>query len=152
MPDTENLLAISNLYGISLDELVLLASKNNAEKFVKSEEKSLTNTSISKNKQTAIHILKTTPYPILILIPFLLWGFIWDGWTVAWTLFLTIPIYYSIIKCLKTNSLKYFNYPVLLAFIYLLLGMQWGWWHPHWILFLTLPVYYAIIKCIKYLK
>ena len=150
LPDTENLIALSQLYEISLDELVQYTAKpsplilHKDAEYIEDEdedEKTIAN--------KAIHILRIFPYPVLIFIAFLLWGFIWDGWIVAWTLFLTTPIYYSIIHCLRTNSLKHFNYPVLITFIYLFLGMQWGWWHPHWILFLTTPVYYAIIKCIE---
>ena len=143
LPDTENLIALSKLYGISLDELVYHTTKTShiiLQEEVEEEETASNN---------VIHFLRKFPYPILIFIAFLLWGFIWDGWIVAWTLFLTTPIYYSIIQCLRTNSLKHFNYPVLITFIYLFLGMQRGWWHPHWILFLTVPIYYAIIKCIE---
>ncbi len=37
-----------------------------------------------------------------------------------------------------------FPYPVLLALIYVALGFAGGWWHPAWLLFLTVPLYYLI--------
>jgi len=63
-------------------------------------------------------------------------------------LFVTIPVYYSIIECIKTKRIEPFAFPVLIAFIYLLIGMQWGMWHPHWVLFLSIPLYYPIANAI----
>ncbi len=37
-----------------------------------------------------------------------------------------------------------FPYPVLVCIVYLLLGFLCDWWHPGWILFLTVPIYYSI--------
>lgn len=35
-----------------------------------------------------------------------------------------------------------FPYPVFVAFAFLLLGFVFHWWHPGWMLFLTIPLYY----------
>ncbi|HIW74158.1 MAG TPA: helix-turn-helix transcriptional regulator [Firmicutes bacterium] len=35
-----------------------------------------------------------------------------------------------------------FPYPVLVALVYVALGFAGGWWHPAWLLFLTIPLYY----------
>ena len=150
LPDTENLIALAELYGVTLDKLVHSTTNDTTPRKVENFE-------IDERQEQTISIriaqtLKLLPYPILILIAFLLWGFIWDGWSIAWTLFLTIPIYYSIAQCFKTSNLKHFNYPFLITFIYLFCGMQWKWWHPHWVLFLTIPVYFAVIKCIERLR
>ena len=35
-----------------------------------------------------------------------------------------------------------FPYPVAVTIAYLLMGFLLGWWHPGWIIFLTIPLYY----------
>ena len=35
-----------------------------------------------------------------------------------------------------------FPYPVFIAFVYLFVGFVFSWWHPGWMLFLTIPLYY----------
>lgn len=42
-----------------------------------------------------------------------------------------------------------FPYPVLVAIAYLLMGFLWKLWHPGWIIFLTIPVYYWIGNAIS---
>ncbi len=153
-PDTENLISIAKLYGVSLDELVNNVKETNSSvtNVPPDEASALDIVEETKHINKSIRILKLIPYPILIVIAFLLWGFLGSAWHVSWTLFLTIPVYYSIIKCIKEKSCKYYAYPFFATFLYLLLGMQWGLWHPYWILFITIPVYYTIIEAIEEFK
>lgn len=37
-----------------------------------------------------------------------------------------------------------FPYPIAVALVYLLLGFTGNWWHPGWLLFLTVPLYYLM--------
>ncbi|HIZ19612.1 MAG TPA: helix-turn-helix transcriptional regulator [Firmicutes bacterium] len=37
-----------------------------------------------------------------------------------------------------------FPYPIAVALVYLLLGFIGNWWHPGWLLFLTVPLYYLM--------
>ena len=104
---------------------------------------------VPSKKGIALRLLTYLPYPIVITIAYLLWGFLGDGWALGWTLFVTIPIYYTLIECIKTKKASHFAYPVLVAFIYLFVGMKWGYWHPNWVLFLTIPIYYAITAAIE---
>lgn len=100
-------------------------------------------------KRRFLRLLHNLPYPILICVAYLFWGFFAkdsSGWQIGWTLFITIPIYYSIIDCFRTKKLSPFCYPVLVTFVYCLIGMAWGLWHPYWILFITIPIYYAIAE------
>lgn len=102
-------------------------------------------------KRKFLRVLHALPYPIMVTIAFLLWGFLAkdaSGWTVGWTLFITIPVYYSVIDCFRTKRLSNFCYPVFIAFLYCLFGMLWGLWHPLWIMFITIPVYYVIADAI----
>ena len=199
LPDTENLIKISKLYGVSLDELVGNINPNqvqndqpnqddspqkNNEASPKSEHKSeiqidevgvhisreneihinddvhfddvdtniivhIETSQTPQEKKITLRLLEYLPYPILITIAYLLWGFLWNGWAVGWTLYMTIPVYYSVLECIKKKKASHFAYPVLVAFIYLFMGMQWSYWHPHWISFLSIPIYYAITSAIE---
>lgn len=37
-----------------------------------------------------------------------------------------------------------FPYPIFIALAYLVMGIVWDLWHPAWILFITIPIYYSM--------
>lgn len=162
LPDTDNLITIANLYNISLDELIGRPAPEKTEKADPQEEYededdkedaeaeayySDDGTPADK-KRKALRALHALPYPVFATVVFLLWGFLLDGWYISWTVFITIPVYYSVIECIRTKKLSRFAYPVFITFVYCLIGMQWDGWHPWWILFVTIPIYYAIASAI----
>ena len=103
------------------------------------------------NKRKFLRLLHNLPYPILVTVAYLLWGSLASdnsGWQIGWTLFITVPIYYSIIDCFRMKQFTPFCYPILVAFVYCFMGMAWGMWHPYWILFITVPIYYGIAEAI----
>lgn len=98
-------------------------------------------------------VLYTVPYSIICTAAFLILGFTLRAWDWAWTLFMTIPIYDSILDTIRKKRLTSFAYPVFTAFLYCLFGMLFNWWHPGWIIFVTIPVYYPIAEAIdRYTK
>lgn len=42
-----------------------------------------------------------------------------------------------------------FPYPVACALLYLLTGCLFGWWHPGWLIFLTIPLYYWVARIVE---
>lgn len=174
LPDVDNLITIAKVYGVSLDELVdnsptvtvdepktealvvetppQYKTKEEIDDEEKEDEQEAAYFSYdgtpADTKRKILRVLHALPYPILTTIAFLVWGFVWEGWAVAWTLFVTIPVYYSILNCIRLKKFAPFAYPVLVAAVYLFIGMQWDLWHPWWILFITIPVYYAIAEAI----
>ena len=88
------------------------------------------------------------PYPIIAVAAFLIWGFC-GGWAISWIVFLTVPLYYTLIDAITKRNPKVFAFPVLVVTVYLWLGLTMGLWHPCWILFLTVPVYYCICDMFK---
>lgn len=48
------------------------------------------------------------------------------------------------------NPLYTFPYALLVALIYLVLGFVFGLWHPGWVIFLTIPFYYWIASVITH--
>ena len=158
LPDTDNLITVSKLFGASLDELVGNTESDeplirDAELACENTEKRGTDTqneesSYEKKKRIVIKVFSSLPYFILVTIAFLLWGFLAGGWRVAWTLFVTIPVYDSLIECIRRKKFSEFAYPVFVAFIYLFLGMQWHLWHPYWVIFITIPIYDCVADAI----
>lgn len=200
LPDLENLILLSELYGTSLDLLVGRQSRPAAE----GEEASAPPVEIQENSSDAgeadgntteedaeltaeedddtampdedeeieaegedgtsiviegaendqegrgfaAFLEKAVPYPILATIGFLLWGFLGHGWHLSWILFVTIPVYYSLLEAFRKRRADVFAYPVLVTVIYLFFGMGKSLWHPLWVLYLTVPVYYCIAEAI----
>jgi transcriptional regulator with XRE-family HTH domain len=91
------------------------------------------------------------PYPILTVIAYCMFGYfnVCGGWGFGWIIFLTIPIYYSLIDAITKRDANHFAYPVLAAIIFLVMGFAFGLWHPGWVIFLTIPVYYGIAKSFR---
>ena len=204
-PDTENLIIISNTFGITLDELVRgdLSGRDTAHENTLEEDTyeelnqdseiftdgdfiqlkdgdSLvaikgghirvsdgeTNVSVNlaipgihiKNikdgteRKIKLWLCYAIPYPIVVTVAFLLIGFLAHGFYWSWTLFMTIPLYYSLLDAIKEKHPNKFAYPIFVAFLYCLLGMLLHFWHPGWIMFLTIPIYGAIAEAIdKYI-
>ena len=95
-------------------------------------------------------IWMSVPYPIICTIAYLLFGClnICGGWGRAWIVFITIPIFYSIIGAIYKRKFSTFAYPVFTALIFFYLGLYHGIWHPSWIIFITVPIYYPIADAI----
>lgn len=78
--------------------------------------------------------------PLISLFLFLGIGFFWDKWSIAWIVFLLIPIMPFL---LGLKSLR-LTFPTLVLFAYLVIGIVWGLWHPGWIIFLLVPIYHIL--------
>lgn len=94
---------------------------------------------------------KRFPFPILTTVLYILFGYfnICGGWELGWLIFLTIPLYYSLIDAIARKNASEFAYPILATIIYLYIGMVDSLWHPGWLVFLTIPIYYFLVEFIK---
>lgn len=144
-PDTDNLICLAKLYNISLDEL--LQTDETIDEIVQNEVKKDDEVIIKKEHNQSFWVL--FPYPVFVTVVFLILGLVWGLWYISWILFVTIPVYYSIVNAIHHKNLSYFNYPVFIVCIYLLLGFLTGLWGIMWILFVTIPLYYGIINAIN---
>ncbi len=180
-PDTDNLIELSKIYEISLDELVgnehtqqkedkddsnrktftLTDDENNKIQFVKGDkddddEDDDEDKNDEKNHPifTTVSVIISCALTIAVVVTYILLGTLLGLWGQAWVLFLLIPIIPSLINAIFFKKMHRFAYPVLVAFVYLMLGMWYpgGYWHPWWLLFLTIPVYYVIADAIKKVK
>ena len=151
-PDTDNLIELARLYGISLDELVLgsevdgMASPDmpvdEAGASVASSGTQATGCSTESDENhdddsddeendsdepqpTESRIgwwLRQFPTGVVATVVYLTLGFACHAWHPGWLVFLLIPVVDSIFACLRMRSPKGFAYPVFCAFLYLLLG------------------------------
>lgn len=97
------------------------------------------------------HFLLTLPYPIIATIAYILFGTfdVCGGWGHGWIIFLTIPLYYTLIEAILKRDANIFCYPVFAVIAFLIMGFVWGLWHPGWVVFLTIPIYYTIVSGFK---
>ena len=90
------------------------------------------------------------PFPIIVLVIYLLLGFVAKLWHPMWILFLLIPAYYhfSLISA-RASSKKQFllGLPVIEAalILFLVIGFFFSGWAWAWVLFLVALVYYWYI-------
>ena len=125
-PDTDNLIALARLYGISLDAMLLSdarpdetdAAREEREVFEAAQawedaEKKKQKKAWKKTKEkllwlltlammvglpVIVHLLRLDAvYPVIITVAYLITGFLLENWHPGWMLFLTIPIYYAVL-------------------------------------------------------
>lgn len=102
--------------------------------------------SVAAEEQHHKNIWLKLPYPIVTVIAYILFGTlnVMGGWAFGWIVFLTIPLYYTLVEAIIKRKPAIFCYPVLAAMVFLILGFTLGVWHPAWVIFLTIPLFYWI--------
>lgn len=151
-PDTDNLICLAKLYGISLDELLstddsietIKEEQINPEK-IKFDE--IEENDDKKPRNKVLEIINGTTALVITIIYFVV-SAIWGLWHPAWILFMLIPVIISFTEAVVHKDGHKFAYPVLIAAAYLFFSFEFGIWHPLWIIFLTIPVYYIICDVI----
>ena len=91
------------------------------------------------------------PYPFIAIGVYLMFGFlnICGGWSYGWIVFLTIPLYYTLVDAIQKKNPTHFCYPALVLIAFFILGFFFNLWHPGWVVFLTVPIYYIITEAIR---
>ncbi len=76
----------------------------------------------------------------------MIFGFcdILGGWSRSWIVFITIPIYYSLVEAIYNKRFDDFAYLVFTTFVYLYIGLYHNTWHPSWLIFVSIPIYSCI--------
>ena len=169
-PDTDNLILLAKLYGVTLDELLNssaaeeLAMEDSLEKDediepTKKEEPKKDNAKSDEEKKNPVADMIAAISLFGVGFAYVLIGFTVPkyGWSCYWVLFLLVPIIASIIDAVKHKRICKFLYPVVVVFVYCFIGIRfsdytfnifgstfYGLWHPMWVLFLTIPLFYGI--------
>ena len=172
-PDTDNLIVLAKLYNVSLDDLLYdsesiedirdrtidkesekvadtISLTDDEGQTVKIQDGHLkfinkdgTEAKVNKKQMIIVSVVDGV-VALLTLIGFLIWGMMFDGWSICWTLWVLMPAVMSIAQVIAKKQLTQFVYPCLITFIYLFIGMKYGLWHPYWFLFISIPIYYMI--------
>jgi len=132
-PDTDNLIELAKLYGVSLDDL--LFTNEPTKKEPDNDEEKWENSEYVSVNLSGIHVKDGK-----------------DEVHVSWK---------EGIKVVSNGEVEYdshgmsigekllFNLPVpLLSVAYLVIGFVWGYWHPGWVIFLAIPIYYPVLSAI----
>ncbi len=149
-PDTDTLILLSELYNVSLDELIgnkkqQQTTQNTEHKKVKTESK---NTPIFPGLSKKL-LAFLFPFIILIVSIYILLGFAFKLWHPMWLLFLLIPAYihFAIGARAKTKKGLLLALPVFEAalIIFLITGLYLSAWKYAWILFILAVCYYWVV-------
>lgn len=147
-PDTDNLITLSRLYGVTLDELLGISPMSEpAQTDPQPEEppapddpidpeNPLPHGSFYDHLEQIRH--NRYPYPVIVSFLYLVLGFVFHLWHPGWIIFLTIPLYY--LPATQRTPLKLLGNPIMITIIYLLLGCYCNLWHPGWLIFFAIPL------------
>ena len=152
-PDTDNLIALAEVYGVTLDELL----GNNEPKAEKSEPQP-TKKQLSAKQIKGKQNLKKAPLLFLGAIAVYVGGGIILGvfwWALMWVLFpLVLGYTFSALSlCFADRKLLSIIFSTVAAIflavsLYIVLGITFGLWGIAWIIFLAIPAY-VYIEVIK---
>ncbi len=138
-PDTDNLIALAEVYGMSLDELL-----GNEVKEITSE---------TKEEKTENIFLKLSPIFLLVAVAVYTAGGILAGgkwWATAWVIFTLVLALtlFAATKSAKKRGVKIALSTIAVvlatASIYVFVGMLFSLWNIAWLVFLLIPAYFYI--------
>ncbi len=152
-PDTDNLIALAKLYGVSLDELLQMDALQEERKQqmqilpanddIIDEDEQDSDTPTGSTARILYALV-----PIVCTIIFLIMGIAKGIWHPTWLVFLAIPVGETLISAIERKRFCDFAYPILCVIVFLLLGFKQGLWSIGWVVFLTIPIYYTIFGAI----
>lgn len=155
-PDTDNLIALAEIYGISLDTLLGNNDGELEETVEKAEaeaEEPVKNA--DKNVRKFKKLLSYTPVILLATVAvYIIGGMIFHLWKILWVLFLLAIAYglYTASKIVEKKIVSVFLMTGCVALvasaIYAFAGFVFNIWGIAWIVFLAIPAY-AYISFIK---
>ena len=154
-PDTDNLIAIANLYSVTLDELINgdSAVKKSTDDNLSSAPEELPSVPRIQNpvkrhslyKDRARRLLKF-PFALIVLAVYIVLNLIIHMWHPLWIMFLFIPIYYHYAGACYTKTKKGYLFalpiPEIVLLAYLVLSFATGLWGAMAVVFITIPIYY----------
>ncbi len=174
-PDTENLLALSRLYSVSLDDILgdktaeeiireagkitvpaenenvpYSSEKNNPEETA-GQKMPLTEKLKNEMKDLPAFGKKLLKFPFFLvaIIGYLAIGFSIKVWHPTWLIFIVLPAYYITAAAFlqKTEKKMLLTLPVYLyaVTVFLILGLLFNLWHPAWLIFVCIPLYYWFV-------
>lgn len=157
-PDTENLMTLCSLYGVTMDSILYPDRKPEEPKVEpKKEEKKQKRLKVPKLhlpktplQKAGMHILKF-PFPIFVIALYVGLGFGFKLWHPGWLLFLLLPIYYHLggAFCVRRKKALLLALPVpeVVISIYLTVAVFTKNWVQTLLILLVIPLYYWLVAC-----
>lgn len=155
VPDTDNMMKLSKLYGVSVDDILNCAQPPQKQTVQEQPEKEqppredAKAPAAFKPAEPAFAAKKKKrswlfyAYPFFALIAMLLLGIIDSSlWKSSWLCLLTIPVFYTAVISREKKDMRIFCYPALVLIAFFAGGFHLSLWHPLWLLFITIPIYY----------
>ena len=160
-PDTDNLICLARLYGVSLDEL--LSTEESTEEIINNKIENKVEDSIvveepkvdlegtcleerEKAKPKTVKVLRRIQaiIPLLTVATYLILGAVFSLWHPGWIVFVLMPALITLCDCFICKKVTAFAYPCFVAAVFLFLGCVFDLWHPGWIVFITIPIFYVL--------
>ena len=143
-PDTDNLIALAQVYNMTLDELL-----GNGESAPKKETKVKEKTPMTNAQIKGKKLMKIMPIiSIAVVVVYVLVGFAAKIWHPTWMMFLLIPLLLTVAISLLAGKTKRItalmltsSVSLLAVIVYLFAGLVFHMWAVAWIVFLAIPVY-----------
>ena len=128
-PDTDNLIALARLYGVSLDELLLQGPRPGETEEAREEREIFEAAQAWEDAEARLEKKqkkkrKARKEKLL--------------WLLTLVLMAGLP---TVTHLLGLDGV----YPVVITVIYLITGFLLDNWHPGWMLYLSIPLYYALL-------
>ena len=153
-PDTDNLILLSKLYNVTLDELLNADNLEEEDLINSPEEESPIQEEVLEDKLEEKMERDVWPgiiygsLTLLAVIAFLLVGLLTGLWHPYWVVFLLPLVVQSIFRAFTTKSVRKFAYAPLTVIIYILVSYYFNIWNIMWVVFITIPIFYIIANAI----
>jgi len=149
-PDLEKIVTMCDLFDIT-PRTLLQEDPDEYEQALAEQE--YAEEAEKKKEGPVMRAFRVFPYPLVVVALYLLLGYLFNIYHPLWLIFLTVPIYYSIINVVKTKRAETLDYPVIvtgifLTLTYFLYDFNFN-ENPLWLVFLTIPVYYYICSLVS---
>jgi len=166
-PDTDNLLCLAKIYGVSLDEI--LRTDDSVNTIVEEQvEPVRENGQNETNEETPcskrfllIEAIVTGSLLPIVTIAYVLLGifyknsdWVYGTWASLWMLFLLITLVGSIFETIRTKKASSFDGAITMItlIVFFSLGYFLNAWNIAWVAFFAIPVYFGIAGTIDKIK
>lgn len=170
-PDTDNLIALAALYGVSLDELLYGEAVDSTDNSQTDDEAQNSNAGTvtidgetfsswkeahdkldhhGKHFHTKVgRAWNKFPFPALVALAYLVLGIVYGTWGMGLFLVFLVPVYYAIGDFIDRRHLSKLIeaiYPAAAIAWFLYMWLCLGQPHPAWIILITIPVIKALMR------
>lgn len=170
-PDTDNLIALAALYGVSLDELLYGEAVDSTDNSQTDDEAQNSNAGTvtidgetfsswkeahdkldhhGKHFHTKVgRAWNKFPFPALVALAYLVLGIVYGTWDMGLFLVFLVPVYYAIGDFIDRRHLSKLIeaiYPAAAIAWFLYMWLCLGQPHPAWIILITIPVIKALMR------